>query len=50
MSSDVRGLVDYYWHVGDPFFTFGKIVGGGCNSDGTHGCCARGYSIDVTRV
>ena len=24
MSSDVRGLVDYYWHVGDGFWVFGK--------------------------
>ena len=46
MSSDVRGLVDYYWHVGDTFSAFGKIVGGGCNSAPGVGCCATGCSID----
>eukprot|EP01043_Picozoa_sp_COSAG02_P033016 COSAG02_NODE_2233_length_9425_cov_2.280399_2_plen_271_part_00 len=46
MSSDVRGLVDYYWHVGDIFSAFGKIVGGGCNSGPGVGCCAMGCSID----
>lgn len=46
MSSDVRGLVDYYWHVGDPFWVFGKIVGGGCNGDASSGCCHSGCSID----
>ena len=46
MSSDVRGLVDYYWHIGNPFFTFGKIVGGGCNAGPGQGCCTLGCSID----
>jgi hypothetical protein len=46
MSSDVRGLVDYYWHVGDIFGVFGKIVGGGCNAGPGEGCCAMGCSID----
>lgn len=46
MSSDVRGLVDYYWHNGDAFSSFGKIVGGGCNSGPGVGCCTHGCSID----
>jgi hypothetical protein len=46
MSSDVRGLVDYYWHVGDTFWSFGKIVGGGCNAGPGEGCCISGCSID----
>ena len=42
MSSDVRGLVDYYWHVGDGFWVFGKsasirlfVSTAGCVADET---------------
>ena len=47
--------VDYYYHVegysGPPsweiFWVFGKIVGGGCNSDASSSCCRDfGCSVD----
>ena len=47
--------MDYYYHVegysGPPsweiFWVFGKIVGGGCNSDASSSCCKDfGCSID----